>query len=151
MKSHSSEGSSKKEWRERLSAWFDGECSDLDAAEVRAHLMDSPESRAQFQEWRRLREDFELLQPEEPSEVQLERMRLRFEDGMAHEVFEVSRALRSWNVAAALLLTLGMGMWLSDRFLSSAPQEAYASQTSDLDAAIEELLNRPPADSTGTH
>ena len=71
--------------------------------------------------------------------------------GMANEVFQVSRALRSWNVAAALLLTLGMGMWLSDRFLSSAPQDAYASQTSDLDAAIEELLNRPPADLTGTH
>ena len=151
MKSQSSEGSSNKEWQGRLSAWFDGECSELDAAEVRSHLLDSPESRAQLQEWRSLRDDFALLQPEEPSEIQLERMRLRFEDGMANEVFQVSRALRSWNVAAALLLTLGMGMWLSDRFLNSAPQDAYASQSSDLDAAIEELLNRPPADTTGTH
>ncbi|MDA0668033.1 MAG: zf-HC2 domain-containing protein [Planctomycetota bacterium] len=151
MKPHSSEGSANKDWQGRLSAWFDGECSDLDAAEVRAHLMGSPESRAQFQEWRSLREDLALLQPKEASQDRLERMRLRFEDGMANEVFQVSRALRSWNVAAALLLTLGMGMWLSDRFLSSGPQDTYASQASDLDAAIEDPPNIHGDASTATH
>jgi len=151
MKTNSSDGSSHKEWQGRLSAWFDGECSELDATEVRAHLLDSPESRAQLQEWRGLRDDLALLQPEEPSEIQLERMRLRFEDGMANEVFQVSRALRSWNVAAALLLTFGLGMWLSDHFLTSGPENVYASQSSDLDAAIEELLNRPPADPVSSH
>ena len=151
MKAHSSDGNGHKEWQGRLSAWFDGECSELDAAEVRSHLLDSPESRAKLQEWRSLRDDLALLQPEEPSGIQLERMRLRFEDGMAHEVFQVPRALRSWNVAAALLLTLGLGMWLSDRFLASAPQDVYASQSSELDAAIEELLNRPPAAPASSH
>jgi len=151
MKQQSSAGGVPKNWQGRLGAWFDGECSELDAAEVRAHLMESPESRAQLQAWRSLREDLALLQPQAPSEIQLERMRLRFEDGMANEVFLVSRALRTWNVAAALLLTLGMGMWLSEHFLNSAPQDTYASQVSDIDAAIEELLNRPPADFGVTH
>lgn len=144
MNPFSSDSASPKDWQHRLSAWFDGECSDLDAAEVRAHLMESPESRAQLQDWRGLREDLALLQPQEPSAEQLERMRLRFEDGLADEIFQVSRALRLWNLAAALLLTFGLGLWLVDRFQERTPHETYASQPSDLDAAIQELLNRPP-------
>ncbi len=130
-------------WERRLSAWFDGECSDLDAAEVRAHLLDSPQSRAKLQEWRRLREDLSLLQPAAAGEEQLERMRLRFEDGLAEEVFQVSRALRQWNLAAAILLVLGLGFWFRTHYWASSSHQAYASEPSEVDMAIQELLSRP--------
>lgn len=148
MKPFQSNEISEQEWQQRLSAWFDGEGSDMDAQEVRAHLMDSPASRAKLQEWRSLREDLALLQPEEPSTEQLERMRLRFEDGLADEIYQVSRALRLWNLAAAMLLTLGLGLWLTDYLLErAAPQDTYASEPGAIDAAIQELLTRPPAES----
>jgi len=134
-----------RDWHKRLGAWFDGEGSEMDAKEVRAHLMDSPESRAKLQEWRSLREDLALLQPEEPSADLLARMRARFEDGLADEIYQVSKALRLWNLAAALLLTLGLGMWLTDFLIERAtPQDTYASEPGEIDAAIEELLTRPP-------
>lgn len=147
MKPFSNKETSDREWQQRLSTWFDGEGSDMDAQEVRAHLMDSPESRAKLQEWRSLRDDLALLQPEEPSSDLLERMRLRFEDGLADEIYQVSRALRVWNLAAAMLLTLGLGLWLTDYLIErTAPQDTYASEPSAIDAAIQELLTRPPAD-----
>ena len=136
---------SRKDWEARLSAWFDGECSALDADEVRRHLMESPEARGRLQEWRGLRDDLQLLQPEEPSAETLERMRSRFEDGIAHEVYSVSRALRWWNVAAAALLVLGLGLLAFERFAPATPQDTYASQPSAVEEAIHELLARPPA------
>ena len=134
---------SRKDWESRLSAWFDGECSALDADEVRRHLMEVPEARNKYQEWRGIRDDLQLLQPAEPSAETLERMRSRFEDGIAHEVYSVSRALRWWNVAAAALLVLGLGLLAFERI--APPQDTYASQPSAVEDAIQELLSRPPA------
>lgn len=138
--------SRERDWDSRLSAWFDGECSDLDAEEVRRHLMEDPQARARVQEWRSLRADLQLLQPEEPSAETLERMRARFEDGIAHEVYAVSRQLRWWNLAAAALLVLGLGLVLAERLAPPSPQETYASQPSAVEQAIQELLSRPPAE-----
>ncbi len=132
-----------QEWDLRLSAWFDGESSDMDAAEVRAHLMESPESRAKLQEWRGLREDLALLQPAAPSADQLLVMQTRFEDGLANEVFRVARALRLWNRAAVLLLALGLGFWVVDRLLLSVPTNTYASEPGAIDEAIREFMARP--------
>lgn len=138
--------SRERDWDARLSAWFDGECSDLDAEEVRRHLMEDPQARARVQGWRALRADLQLLQPEAPSAATLERMRARFEDGMAHEVYAVSRQLRWWNAAAAALLVLGLGLVLAERLAPPSPQETYASQPSAVEQAIQELLSRPPAE-----
>ena len=133
-----------KEWAGRLSAWFDGECSELDAAEVQRHLLEDSEARAKLQEWRGLRDDLELLQPEPAGAVTLERMRVRFEDAIAHEVFSMSRQLRWWNIAAAALLLFGLGLVAVDR-LAPPAQDTWASQPSAVDEAIHELLTRPPA------
>jgi len=135
-----------RDWDARLSAWFDGECSDLDAEEVRRHLMEDPQARARVQEWRALRGDLQLLQPAEPAPEVLERMRARFEDGIAHEVYAVSRQLRWWNLAAAALLVLGLGAVLVERFTPPSPQATYASQPSAVEQAIQELLARPPGE-----
>ena len=135
---------SEKNWEARLSAWFDGECSELDAAEVRRHLMESPQARAKVQEWRALREDLALLQPAAPPAQVLDRMRGRFEDAMAHEVYAVSRQLRWWNLAAAALLVLGLGAVLVERFAPPTARATYASQPSAVEEAIQELLARPP-------
>lgn len=152
MNPFSKDETTDRAWQQRLSAWFDGEGSEMDAQEVRAHLMESPESRAHLQEWRSLRDDLALLQPEEPSADLLERMRLRFEDGLADEIYQVSRALRMWNIAAAMLLTLGLGLWLTDYLVEqAAPQDTYASEPGEIDAAIQELLTRPPAESGNSH
>lgn len=132
-----------RDWDLRLSAWFDGEASEMDAAEVRAHLLESPEARAKLQEWRGLREDLELLQPEEASPEQLHRMQARFEDGLADEVFQVARALRLWNRAAVLLLAFGLGLWFVDRIGLLAPQDTYASEPGAIDEAIEDFLAAP--------
>ena len=35
-----------RSWQTRLNAWYDGEVSELDAREVRAHLMDCAGCRA---------------------------------------------------------------------------------------------------------
>ncbi|MDP7061342.1 MAG: zf-HC2 domain-containing protein [Planctomycetota bacterium] len=137
------QGKEDRAWDLRLSAWFDGEASEMDAAEVRAHLMESPEARAKIQEWRSLRDDLALLQPEAPSAEQLLAMQSRFEDGLADEVFRVARALRLWNRAAVLLLTLGLGMWVADRLLLSVPTDTYASEPSAIDEAIREFLAAP--------
>lgn len=134
-----------RDWESRLSAWFDGESSAMDAEEVRRHLMENPEARARLKEWRDLREDLQLLQPAAPSPDTLERMRSRFEDGMAHEVYSVSRALRWWNAAAAALLVLGVGMLLVQRTAPRTPQDTYASEPTAVEEAIHELLARPPA------
>jgi anti-sigma factor RsiW len=132
-----------QDWDLRLSAWFDGEVSEMDAREVRAHLMESPAARARIQEWRSLRDDLSLLQPEAPSAEQLSVMKARFEDGLADEVFRVSRALRLWNRAAVLLLAFGLCFWVVDRLLLSIPRDTYASEPSQIDAAIREFLDRP--------
>lgn len=134
-----------RDWESRLSAWFDGECSELDGAEVRRHLMESPEARARLREWRDLRADLQLLQPAAPSAATVERMRARFEDGIAHEVYSMSRALRWWNVAAAALLVLGLGLLVVQRIAPPTPQDTYASQPSAVEEALHELLARPPA------
>jgi anti-sigma factor RsiW len=132
-----------QDWDLRLLAWFDGEASDMDAEEVRAHLMESPQSRAKLQEWRSLRSDLALLQPEAPSAEQLLAMQARFEDGLANEVFRVARALRLWNRAAVLLLALGLGFWVVDRLMLSVPTDTYASEPSAIDEAIREFMARP--------
>ena len=132
-----------QEWDLRLSAWFDGESSDMDAEEVRAHLMESPESRAKLQEWRSLREDLALLQPAAPSAEQLFTMQSRFEDGLSNEVFRVARALRLWNRAAVLLLAFGLSFWVVDRLILSVPTDTYASEPGAIDEAIREFMARP--------
>ena len=138
-----SQNKGKQEWDLRLSAWFDGEAPTMDAGEVRAHLMESPAARAKLQEWRSLREDLALLQPEAPSAQQLFAMQARFEDGLAEEVFRVARALRLWNRAAVLLLALGLGFWVVDRLMLSVPTDTYASEPSAIDTAIREFMARP--------
>ncbi len=132
------------EWDRRLAAWFDDEASELDAAEVRAHLMSDAGARAKLQEWRQLREDLALLQPEPASPEVLARMQDRFEQGLGREVFLLARGLRWWNVAAALLLALGIGLWAADRLTVDDPHQAYASEPDELDQAIQDFLNRPP-------
>jgi anti-sigma factor RsiW len=121
-------------WASRVGAWFDGEVSELEAVEVRAHLMDCAGCRAAVAEWRALRQDLGLLQPAAPAEEVLVRMARRFEAGLAGEVHAVARALRVWTVAAALLLALGLG-WLAG--------DVAASQQRDIDRAVQEILDRP--------
>jgi anti-sigma factor RsiW len=128
-------------WASRVGAWFDGEVSELEAVEVRAHLMDCAGCRAAVAEWRALRQDLGLLQPAAPAEEVLVRMARRFEAGLAGEVHAVARALRVWTVAAALLLALGLG-WLAAG-QRELPGDVAASQQRDIDRAVQEILDRP--------
>jgi len=131
-------------WDQRLGAWFDGEASELDAAEVRAHLMEDRAARARVQEWKELREDLALLQPQAPAPEVLARMQHRFEEGLGREVYLMAQSLRWWNLAAAMLLVLGLSWWAVDYLRPQQDHDAYASEPGELDQAIQEFLNRPP-------
>ena len=132
----------KKQWKLRTSAWFDGECSDIDSAEVRAHLLEDNSARLEVQQWRDLRADLQLLQPDAASGVCIERMKNRFQEGLSHEVYAYSKAVRWMNVAAALLLALSIGGWIAVN--SKAPGiEVYAQESNQLDQAIHDFLSRP--------
>ena len=130
-----------RSWTGRVTAWFDGECSELDAAEVRAHLMECSACRNAVADWGKLRDDLDLLQPPEPSAELMERMTRRLEEGLAGEVFHISRALRVWTVAAALLLLCALGFMVADRVL--LPSSALASEPRDIDGELRELLEQP--------
>lgn len=128
--------------RARLSAWFDGELGDVEAAEARSRLLDDPAARAQLQEWRGLRADLQALQPEAVEPERLARMRQRLNAAVAQDARALDRALRLWSLAAALMLVLGAGWMISERWLGpAAASPAYASEPRDIERAIEDLLD----------
>lgn len=128
-------------WARRVGAWFDEEVSELEAAEVRAHLMDCPGCRAAVAEWRSLRGELQLLQPAPVSAEAVARMSYRFEEGLAGEVHSLSRGLRAWTMAAAVLLAFGLGLlMLEQRIL---PADVAANDQRDIDRAVREILQRP--------
>lgn len=132
-----------RHWQSRLTAWFDGEVSELDAGEVRAHLLECGGCRAAVNRWKGLQRDMESLQPEGPSAEVLDRMAWSFEAAMAGEVRGFSAALRIWNAAAALLLLASAAFFVADRVL--VPRTARASSPLEIERAYEELVNRPSA------
>ncbi len=132
----------KHQWKLRISAWFDGECSDIDSAEVRSHLLKDNDDRLELKQWRDLRADLHLLQPDVASDECVARMKTRFQDGLSHEVYSYSRAVQWLNIAAALLLALSIGGWLLVN--SKAPGvQVYAQESNQLDQAIHDFLSRP--------
>lgn len=128
-------------WAPRLSAWFDGECSDLDAGEVRAHLLGCPGCRATASRWGALRSDLALLDAPEPDAPALQRMAMRFEQGLAREVHDLARALRVWRLAAALALAVGVGVLAADRLFLPGPVQA--SPQRDMDREWDDFMNKP--------
>ena len=131
-----------KQWKLRTSAWFDGECSDIDSAEVRSHLLEDNAARLEVQQWRDLRADLQLLQPEVVSDTCVKRMKSRFQDGLSHEIYTYAKAVQWLNIAAALLLALSIGGWIAVN--SKAPGiEVYAQESNQLDQAIHDFLSRP--------
>jgi len=131
-----------KQWKLRTSAWFDGECSDIDSAEVRSHLLEDNSARLEVQQWRDLRADLQLLQPEAASDACVKRMKNRFQDGLSHEIYTYAKAVQWLNIAAALLLALSIGGWIVVN--SRAPGiEVYAQESNQLDEAIHDFLSRP--------
>ena len=131
-----------KQWKLRTSAWFDGECSDIDSAEVRSHLLEDNAARLEVQQWRDLRADLQLLQPEAASDACVKRMKNRFQDGLSHEIYTYAKAVQWLNIAAALLLALSIGGWIAVN--SKAPGiEVYAQESNQLDQAIHDFLSRP--------
>jgi len=108
-------------WASRVSAFFDGEASELDAGEVRAHLLACPACRAALSTWGSLREDLALLQPVGEShsasagasagmEATLDRVAAALHRGVAGELRVLDRSLRLWTAAAATLLVVGLGL-----------------------------------------
>ncbi|MFT7516484.1 MAG: hypothetical protein ACI84O_000265 [Myxococcota bacterium] len=132
----------KQEWQMRASAWFDDECSELDSKEVRAHLIKDNDARLELQQWRDLRADMQLLQPQAASEERLGRMKNRFNESLSREIYTYSSAMRLMNMAAVLLLALSIGGWLYVN-TQSPGIEAYAQQPNQLDQAIHDFLSRP--------
>jgi len=131
-----------KQWKLRTSAWFDGECSDIDSAEVRSHLLEDNAARLEVQQWRDLRADLQLLQPEVVNDTCVKRMKSRFQDGLSHEIYTYAKAVQWLNIAAALLLALSIGGWIAVN--SKAPGiEVYAQESNQLDQAIHDFLSRP--------
>jgi len=131
-----------KQWKLRTSAWFDGECSDIDSAEVRSHLLEDNSARLEVQQWRDLRADLQLLQPEAASDACVKRMKNRFQDSLSHEIYTYAKAVQWLNIAAALLLALSIGGWIVVN--SRAPGiEVYAQESNQLDEAIHDFLSRP--------
>ncbi|MDP6964257.1 MAG: hypothetical protein QGF46_08850, partial [Planctomycetota bacterium] len=119
------------DWKLRTSAWFDNECSDIDAAEVRANLLKDNETRIELQTWRELRNDLSLLQAEDANAQLVSRMRDRFQQSVSAEAFSYSQALRYLNIAAALILALSIGGWIVIN--ASAPDfEVYAQDAHKL-------------------
>lgn len=130
-------------WRARLNAWFDGETSELDAVEVRAHLLRCAPCRAAVGRWSALRDELALLDAPPADDAALQRMAVRFEQALAREVRDVARALRVWKWAAALLLAAGIGIAAADRLV--LPGQALASHPRDVEEGLRDLLQRPPA------
>lgn len=134
----------------RLSAWFDGELGEVEAAEARARLREDPAARAQLQEWRTLREELQSLQPETLSLERMDAMRLRLAAREARDAVGLARAVRLWSLAAVFLLVLGIGWSLGERWLGpGAGAPAYASEPRDFERALEELLDPQPAAEAG--
>ena len=131
-----------KQWKLRTSAWFDGECSDIDSAEVRSHLLEDNAARLEVQQWRGLRADLQLLQPEAASDGCVKRMKKRFQDGLSHEIYTHAKAVQWLNIAAALLLALSIGGWIVVNSKAS-DIEVYAQESNQLDQAIHDFLSRP--------
>ena len=129
-----------RNWQSRLTAWFDDEVSDLDAQEVRAHLIECAGCRATVNRWKGLSGDLELLQPVGPDAETVERMASRFEGGLAAEVRGLSTALRYWNVAAAALLLVAVSFFAADRFM--LPTTVKADSSRNIEHELEELLRR---------
>ncbi len=126
---------------ERLSAWFDGEVGDVEASAVRSRLLENPEQRAQLQAWRGLREDLQLLQPEPLDAARTERLRARLAHAQTRDARSLTRAVRIWSIAAALLLVVSAGWLLAQsRWGIGAAEPAYAREPREIERAIEELL-----------
>jgi anti-sigma factor RsiW len=144
MKGEISMKSPCSKWSRRVSAWFDGEVSEMDAAEVRTHLLECPGCRNAVVEWGKQRNMLDLLQPEEPSPELVSAMTHRFETGLAAEVHRTSAALRMWTrVAAAAFL-------VSASFLAVNSiewhGEAAAASTSSHDEILRSLTGDPDKD-----
>lgn len=134
---------------ERLSAWFDGELGEVEGAEARRRLLDDPAARAQWQEWRGLREELQTLQPEAAAPETLARLRERLARAAARDARSLDRAVRLWSVAAALLLVIGAAWTTGARWFGpDRDGAAYAHEPRDIERAIEELLAPPPATAT---
>ena len=109
------------------------------AAELRAEIINSDRLQSHFQQ---NPADLQLLQPDAASGACIERMKNRFQDGLSHEVYAYSKAVRWLNIAAALLLALSIGGWIAVN--SKAPGiEVYAQESNQLDQAIHDFLSRP--------
>ncbi len=137
-----------RSWGRRVQAWFDGEVSELEAGEIRAHLLDCSACRRAVGLWRSLREDLSLLQPEPVEPEVFEALAERFVASLAEEVHAFSRALQIWKTAAAVLLLAGAGLLAADRLLF--PGVVQAHRPSEVDRAVERLLRErrqaaPPA------
>ncbi|MBC8329200.1 MAG: zf-HC2 domain-containing protein [Planctomycetes bacterium] len=128
-------------WARRVGAWFDDEVSELESVEVRAHLMECPGCRAAVAQWRSLHGELQLLQPAAASAEAVARMSFRFEEGLAGEVHELSRGLRSWTLAAALMLAVGLGLLVVGQ--RTLPRDVAANDQRDIDRAVREILQRP--------
>lgn len=133
-------------WTPRLSAYFDGEVSELDAAEVRAHLFDCSTCGATFARWSSMRDDLQLLQPtatEIPHDLEA-RIFDRFERTLARESRQLHRGLRIWSMAAGLLCLVGASLLFGNRLLWSPGVAARSPQ--EIEHALNEILARsaPP-------
>lgn len=135
-----------RDWECRLSAWFDGEAAELESEEVRSHLIDCVGCRATVYRWKGLRGELDLLAAVEPSEEAMERMTARFEQGLAAEVRGFHQTLRWINVAAALLLLLGVGFVAVDRLF--LPSTAWADGPLEIDRAFQDLVQRQGTESS---
>ncbi len=121
-------------WSRRVSAWFDGEVSEMDAAEVRAHLLDCSGCRNAVSGWGKQRDMLALLQPEEPAPEVISAMAHRFEAGLAAEVHSTSLTLKVWTRVAAALMVASLSFLL----LNHAPvsRTAQALAQTELDAEM---------------
>ncbi len=129
------------DWERRLSAWLDGELGEVEAREVREHLMADPEARARLREWQELRDDLALLQPEDAlSPERASALAWRLDDRIRRETGAVRRALGVWSAAAAVLLVFGLGLLIGLDRRASLREDAWASEPSAVDRAIEEWL-----------
>ncbi len=129
------------DWERRLSAWLDGELGEVEAREVREHLMADPEARARLREWQELREDLALLQPADAlSPERASALAWRLDDRIRRETGAVRRALRVWSAAAAVLLVFGLGLLIGLDRRASLREDAWASEPGEVDRAIEEWL-----------
>lgn len=136
---------SRRDERERLSAWFDGEAGEVESDELRGRLLDDPALRAQLQQWRSLREDLELLQPEPLAPERRAELRARLALATERDARGWDRAVRWWSMAAGTLVLAGAG-WLAfqSRLGLDAAEPAFAREPREIERAIEELLAPMP-------